>query len=88
MTATGIAQNSVALGGGVRMPASLESAEGQTRPSSPFEHGTAEELAVLMLRGIESNAPYVITHGRGWWPLAHVRHEMIERAFEGMRGEA
>jgi hypothetical protein len=86
MTATGIAQNSVALGGGVRMPEPREAAETQARPPSPFEHGTAEELAVLVLRGIETNAPYVITHGRGWWPLAHSRHEAIERAFEGMRG--
>jgi NAD(P)-dependent dehydrogenase (short-subunit alcohol dehydrogenase family) len=85
MTATAIAQNSVALGGGVRMPTSRGSDEGQPRPPSPFEHGTADELAVLVLRGIEANAPYIITHGRGWWPLAHSRHQALEQAFEGMR---
>jgi NAD(P)-dependent dehydrogenase (short-subunit alcohol dehydrogenase family) len=85
MTATGIAHNSVALGGGVRMPVAPEGAAAQSRPPSPFEHGTAEELALLLLQGIEGNAPYVITHGRGWWPLAHSRHRAIEQAFEGMR---
>jgi NAD(P)-dependent dehydrogenase (short-subunit alcohol dehydrogenase family) len=85
MTATAIAHNSVALGGGVRMPTSRGSDQGQPRPPSPFEHGTADELAVLVLRGIEANAPYIITHGRGWWPLAHSRHQALERAFDGMR---
>jgi NAD(P)-dependent dehydrogenase (short-subunit alcohol dehydrogenase family) len=84
--ATGIAQNSVVLGGGMRMPTSRESAESHPRPPRPFETGTADELAVLVLRGIENNAPYVVTHGRGWWPLAHSRHQVIEQAFEGMRG--
>ena len=85
MTATGIAQNSVALGGGVRMPEQRPAAGGQERPVSPFEHGTADELAVLVLKGIEADAPYIITHGKGWWPLAQSRHQMLEQAFEGMR---
>jgi NAD(P)-dependent dehydrogenase (short-subunit alcohol dehydrogenase family) len=86
MTATGIAQNSVALGGGVRIPAQSDLAEPQARPTSPFAHGTPEEVAVQVLRGIESNAPYIVTHGEGWWPLAHSRHQTLEQAFEGMRG--
>jgi NAD(P)-dependent dehydrogenase (short-subunit alcohol dehydrogenase family) len=86
MTATGIAQNSVALGGGVRMPERLAVAEGQERPPSPFEHGTAEELAVEVLRGIEANALYVITHPGGWLPLAQSRHQAIEQAFMVMHG--
>jgi NAD(P)-dependent dehydrogenase (short-subunit alcohol dehydrogenase family) len=85
MTETGIAQNSVALGGGVRMPAPREVAEGQLPPPGPFEHGTADELAVVTLRGIENNSAYIIAHGRGWWPLAQSRHEALEQAFEGMR---
>lgn len=84
MTATGIAQNSVALGGGVQMPKQIEGAAPQA-PAIPFEHGTAEELAVEVLGGIESNAPYIITHPGGWWPLAQARHQVIEQAFGGMR---
>ena len=86
MTATGIAQNSVALGGGVRMPGQRAALDGQARPTSPFEHGTAEELAVEVLRGIEANAPYIITHPGGWLPLAQSRHRAIEQAFAGMQG--
>jgi NAD(P)-dependent dehydrogenase (short-subunit alcohol dehydrogenase family) len=85
MTATGIAQNSVALGGGVRMPTQRPAADVQAAVQVAFEHGTPEELAVKVLDGIEQNAPYIVTHGRGWWPLAHSRHEAITQAFEGMR---
>jgi NAD(P)-dependent dehydrogenase (short-subunit alcohol dehydrogenase family) len=84
MTATGIAQNSVALGGGVRMPEQREAAEAGARVASTFEHGTAEELAVEVLRGIEANAPYIVTHTGGWWPLAESRHQALERAFAGI----
>ena len=83
MTATGIAQNSVSLGGGVRMPAQREAGGEQVRAESPFEHGTAEELAVEVLRGIEANALYIITHPGGWWPLAQSRHQALEKAFGG-----
>ncbi len=85
MTATGIAMNSVALGGGVRMPEQRAASDSPARQPSPFEQGTAEELAAKVLDGIEADAPYIITHGRGWWPLAHARHVVIEAAFEGMR---
>jgi len=85
MTATGIARNSVALGGGVRMPTQTAPADGQATVQAEFEHGTPEELAEKVLDGIERNAPYIITHGRGWWPLAHSHQEAIRQAFEGMR---
>lgn len=85
MTATGIAQNSAALGGGVRMPEQRATPERQARPA-PFEHGSAEELAVEVLRGIEANALYIITHPGGWLPLAQSRHRAIEQAFTVMHG--
>ncbi|SFF96580.1 NADP-dependent 3-hydroxy acid dehydrogenase YdfG [Novosphingobium sp. CF614] len=87
MTATGIAQSSMKLGGDMRLPAGREPDDASHAGSSPLEIGTADEVAASVLRGIEDNAPYIITHGRGWWPLAHARHVALEKAFEGMRGE-
>jgi hypothetical protein len=40
---------------------------------------------MLVLRGIEQNSLYIITRGRGWWQLAHARHQVVEHAFEGMK---
>jgi NAD(P)-dependent dehydrogenase (short-subunit alcohol dehydrogenase family) len=86
-TMTGIAQNSMQLGGGFRLPTAA-AAVTPSKPASRPEIGTAEELAVKVLLGIEDNAPYIVTHGRGWWRLAKARHDMIEAAFEGMYDEA
>lgn len=83
--ATGIAQNSVALGGGVQMPSARPANGEQTRPPSPVVTGTVEEVATLVLHGIESNAAYVVTHGRGWWPLVEARQAALEAAFVGAR---
>jgi NAD(P)-dependent dehydrogenase (short-subunit alcohol dehydrogenase family) len=87
-TTTGIAQNSIRLGGGVRMPPVRDPASAPQASAHRFETGTVEELAVGVLTGIEADAPYIITHGRGWWPLVEARHVALEEAFEGTRGRA
>lgn len=85
-TATGIAQSSMALGGGFKLPtAGHSSPAAAANPAPRFETGTSEELAELVLRGIELNSPYIITRGRGWWSLAEARHKVVENAFEGMK---
>jgi NAD(P)-dependent dehydrogenase (short-subunit alcohol dehydrogenase family) len=87
-TVTGIAQNSMKLGGDMRLPPGRSLSDAREAHISPVETGTVEELAERVLSGIEGNAPYIITHGRGWWPLAHARHVAIEAAFDGMYGDA
>jgi NAD(P)-dependent dehydrogenase (short-subunit alcohol dehydrogenase family) len=84
-TTTAIVQSSLALGGGFRMPTGSPAAGSPAKSSPRFETGTAEELAMLVLRGIEQNSLYIITRGRGWWQLAHARHQVVEHAFEGMK---
>jgi len=84
MIATGIATNSVKQGAAVRMPTTSPS-RGAARGGTPFESGVVDELAPRVLAGIAANAPYIISHGKGWWPLAEARHVALEQAFEGMR---
>jgi NAD(P)-dependent dehydrogenase (short-subunit alcohol dehydrogenase family) len=83
-TATGIAQNSVRLGGDMRMPPEYKAGATKPTPSSKFEHGTVDELVPRVLQGIEDDAAYIISHGRGWWPLVEARHTALKMAFEGM----
>lgn len=84
MTATGIAQSSMKLGGDMRLPPADRQVSPPSLPAE-FEHGTPDETARLVLRGIEANSPYIITHGKGWWPLAEQRHVILEKAFEDVR---
>jgi len=85
VTATNIVQSSMKLGGDMRLPPTREPGSAEHAASSPFESGVVDEVAPRVLRGIEENAPYIISHGRGWWPLAEARHVALEKAFEGMR---
>jgi NAD(P)-dependent dehydrogenase (short-subunit alcohol dehydrogenase family) len=83
--ATGIGQNSIALGGGMRLPTARPSEDGQSRPASPLETGTPDEVAALVLAAVERNVPYVVSNGKGWWPLVESRHADLFAAFEGAR---
>jgi NAD(P)-dependent dehydrogenase (short-subunit alcohol dehydrogenase family) len=76
---TGIVENSAKFGGEVkRLPP----------PGMKMGGGEAAEVASLVLKAIEGNEPYVITHGQGWWPGVERRHLEIREAFAGMRDEA
>jgi NAD(P)-dependent dehydrogenase (short-subunit alcohol dehydrogenase family) len=85
MTATGIAQSSVKLGGDMRLPPSAGRGPSVQTTSHELEHGTPDETAQCVLRGIEANDPYIVTHGKGWWPFAAARHVALEKAFAGAR---
>jgi NAD(P)-dependent dehydrogenase (short-subunit alcohol dehydrogenase family) len=85
MTATGIAQSSMKLGGDMRLPPASDQAGKAAPVQQELEHGTPDETAQRVLHGIEENAPYIVTHGRGWWPLAESLHVAVKKAFDGMR---
>jgi len=85
VTVTNIAQSSMKLGGDMRLPPAREPDSAAHAAPSPFESGSASDLAARVLHGIEEDVPYIIAHGRGWWPFAEARHVALEKAFEGMR---
>jgi NAD(P)-dependent dehydrogenase (short-subunit alcohol dehydrogenase family) len=73
--ATGIVHNSARIEGMMR----------QAPPADMMTGGDVGELVPRVLDGIERNELYIISHGQGWWPLAQMRHQELEQAFEGQR---
>jgi hypothetical protein len=83
---TGIAQNSFKHGGDMRLPpgAGSNDAHSGSQGAGPVI-GSVEDLVQKVIEGIESDSPYIIAHGQGWWPLAEARHVALEAAFAGQR---
>jgi len=84
ITATGIARNSARHGGDLRLPSGQKDGSAQARITT-FESGSVEDVAARVLAGIQGDALYIITHGKGWWPLVEARNAALAEAFDGMR---
>jgi NAD(P)-dependent dehydrogenase (short-subunit alcohol dehydrogenase family) len=85
-TITGIAQNSFKHGGDMRLPpgGGSNDTRSESHGAGPVI-GSVEDLVKRVIDGIESDAPYIIAHGQGWWHLVEQRHAALEAAFEGQR---
>lgn len=72
---TNLAANTVRVGGDIRKYTA-------TMPASDV---TSDDVGQMVLRGIEANAPYILTHG-GAWPGIEKRMKAIQTACELAEG--